>query len=171
MSVPLIQIVDENDNPVGQASIEEAQSKGLHHRIVRVIVESEDGTALLLQKRSTSMTTYPDCWDQSVGGHVDAGESYEEAAKRELYEELGVRAEIEEIGSYVTDSNFGSKILNRFNKVYRTVIPADTFIKPQDDEVSEVEWIGVKDLDDFINNNPDKITDGLQYIWTKYYSR
>lgn len=61
----------------------------LDHRAVHVLVHNAAG-ALLLQKRSLHKRVQPGCWDTSVGGHVDPGESYEEAALRELGEELGI---------------------------------------------------------------------------------
>ena len=48
-----------------------------------------DGRALLAH-RHPARRWYPDCWDL-VGGHVEAGESPEEAVRRECLEELGVR--------------------------------------------------------------------------------
>ena len=36
-----------------------------------------------------SKDTFPGCWDSSCSGHVDAGEDYVAAARRELGEELG----------------------------------------------------------------------------------
>ncbi|GAA2741205.1 hypothetical protein GCM10009868_06470 [Terrabacter aerolatus] len=48
-----------------------------------------DGHVLLVH-RHPSRRWYPDCWDL-VGGHVDAGESPQQAVERECLEELGVR--------------------------------------------------------------------------------
>ena len=45
--------------------------------------------AVLLQKRSLWKDRQPGKWDSSAAGPLDAGESYEEAAVRELKEELG----------------------------------------------------------------------------------
>lgn len=48
-----------------------------------------DGRALLAH-RHPARRWYPDCWDL-VGGHVEDGESAEQAVRRECLEELGVR--------------------------------------------------------------------------------
>lgn len=45
---------------------------------------------LLLAHRHPERRWYPDCWDL-VGGHVEPGETAEEAVVRECGEELGVR--------------------------------------------------------------------------------
>lgn len=45
---------------------------------------------MLLQKRSMQKKGWAGLWDVSAGGHVMAGESGEEAVRREAKEELGV---------------------------------------------------------------------------------
>jgi mutator protein MutT len=63
----------------------------LMHRVVHVLVFNDRGE-LLLQKRSMSKDVAPGKWDTSVGGHVDAGETINEALRREMEEELGITA-------------------------------------------------------------------------------
>ena len=48
---------------------------------------------IFLQRRSNAKQLFPGRWDLSATGHVQAGESREEAAIRELEEELGLRVE------------------------------------------------------------------------------
>jgi 16S rRNA (adenine1518-N6/adenine1519-N6)-dimethyltransferase len=45
-----------------------------------------------LQKRSIWKDRNPGIWDSSAAGHVDSGEDYLTAARRELREELGIEA-------------------------------------------------------------------------------
>ena len=47
------------------------------------------GGKVLLVKRSPSRAYYPGVWDL-FGGHVESGESLEDALRREVHEELGV---------------------------------------------------------------------------------
>lgn len=48
------------------------------------------GGRILLAHRHPDRRWYPDCWDL-VGGHIEPGESPEEAVARECREELDVR--------------------------------------------------------------------------------
>jgi isopentenyl-diphosphate delta-isomerase type 1 len=83
-----VDLVDENDHIVGVAERDEAHGK-LPHRAVHIFVFNSKGE-LFIQQRSLSRRGCPGMWDSSAAGHVDSGESYESAAKRELKEELGI---------------------------------------------------------------------------------
>ncbi len=99
MTDELQYIVDENDNVIGKASIDEAHTKHFLHRGAHVFIFNSKGH-LLLHKRSKKWT-FPNMWDSSAGGHVAYGSSYEETAKRELKEELGIEADLTEVGKIV----------------------------------------------------------------------
>jgi isopentenyl-diphosphate Delta-isomerase len=88
-----VDLVDERDTVVGVSTVGECLERGLLHRAVAVIVTRANGR-LLLQERSRRDQWHPGRWTLSSTGHVKKGESYEEAASRELMEELGLRAEL-----------------------------------------------------------------------------
>jgi isopentenyldiphosphate isomerase len=157
-----IQIVDDNDSPIGEATINEAYDKNLLHRVVYIIVEDHEGR-ILLQKRGPAVRSYPNRWDISSAGHVDAGESYEAAAKREMGEEIGVRGsfELQEIAYFRSDEKHSGRLLSRFNKIYRTVIPADSKLELQADEVAEVKWLEPAEVQQIITSRPDEVATGL----------
>ena len=85
-------LIDDNTGAViGRATRRECHGNPkLIHRSVRVIVYHPDGRSLLLQKRSASKDIFPGRWDMAVGGHVDSGETPDQAAVREMDEELGM---------------------------------------------------------------------------------
>jgi len=86
----IFDIVDDHDRVIGQAARSACHGNpALVHRVAHVLVfNSRD--EMLLQKRSLNKDVQPGKWDTSVGGHLDPGETYLEAAKREFQEELGV---------------------------------------------------------------------------------
>lgn len=165
---PPIQIVDDQDKPTGVASMQEAQEFGLRHRVVRVMLENEAGE-VLLQKRAASMLVYPNCWDNSAAGHVDAGEDYLQAAEREMQEEIGVSIRLQCVEIYKTSERRGDKVFNRFNAVYKGTIPKDTRFTLQPEEVSEVKWVSREELKQLIAQHPEQVTDGLEDVVKRYY--
>jgi isopentenyldiphosphate isomerase len=74
----------------------------LIHRSVHILVVHPETGRLLLQKRSPEKDTHPGQWDTSVGGHVNFGQSYEEAAIRETEEELGLVVGLEALEKLYT---------------------------------------------------------------------
>jgi len=81
-------IVDERDEVIGRDTRARIHARHDIHRGVHVFVVNAAGE-LLLQRRARTTRDYPRHWDASAGGQVAAGESYEQAAVRELEEELG----------------------------------------------------------------------------------
>ena len=86
-------VVDENDQVVGDAPRGEVHGNNLRHRAVHIFVFNRS-VELFLQKRSRRKDRHPLLWDSSAAGHVEAGEEYDETARRELEEELGVKTEL-----------------------------------------------------------------------------
>jgi isopentenyldiphosphate isomerase len=100
----LLDVIDDSDQVITQATRSDVHVRGLSHRGVHVFLFTPQGE-LLIQKRSADRSQYASLWDCSVSEHVKAGESYQEAARRGLQEELGV-------------SGIGIQPLVRFRLVY-----------------------------------------------------
>jgi isopentenyldiphosphate isomerase len=85
-------VVDEEGNEISRAprSVCHDGSSMLLHPVVHFHLFSKTGE-LFLQKRALTKDLLPGRWDTSVGGHINPGESPEEALKREAGEELGIK--------------------------------------------------------------------------------
>lgn len=131
----LFPLVDENCNVIGSATRRECHSGSmLLHPVVHLHVFSPDGE-LLLQKRSDDKDIQPGRWDTSVGGHVDLGETIEEALRREAGEELGLFGfEAKPLQPYVFQSAVERELVNPFV----AVVPKDYPFKFQREEISEI---------------------------------
>ena len=88
----LLDLVDDRNRVIGRVARRNVHGNpSLQHRAVHVFVMNKEGD-LFLQKRSTKKRVQPGKWDTSVGGHLEAGQTYEEAARKEAAEELGITA-------------------------------------------------------------------------------
>lgn len=146
-----IDIFDENNNPTGEIKEKNlAHEQGDFHRTAHIWIIN-DKNELLLQKRSASKKSHPNCWDISGAGHIRAGETVIQGAIRELKEELGVSVkenELEYIATIKSTKNsknmeFGYVYLVHLNKEIGEYIF-------EDEEVQEVKYIYYKDLEKMI---------------------
>ena len=65
---------------------------GRYHIISDILIRHRDGEFLLTQ-RDPNKNPYPGCLEASAGGSALAGETPEQAARREMQEETGLAAE------------------------------------------------------------------------------
>jgi len=112
----------------------------LMHRVVHILVFNNDG-ALLFQKRSMNKDVAPGKWDTSVGGHVNAGETIEEAARREMEEELGITScALKFLYSYIHSNPYETELVYTYSCIYAGGI------KFNQEEIDEVRFLGIVEI-------------------------
>ncbi len=138
----MLDIVDEADLVIGTASRAEVHGDpSLIHRVAHVLVFNTDGS-LYLQKRADSKEVQPGKWDTSVGGHVDSGEDYIEAAIREMHEEIGVsRVTPRRLYNYFHRNDYESELVTTFLVRWDGAISVDT------EEISEGRFWNPDEID------------------------
>lgn len=139
---------------------------GDYHRAVHVWIYAESTQELLLQRRADSKDSWPGLWDISSAGHISAGDSSLNTARRELHEELGVvlpKDAFESIFIFLEESvtNGGTFINNEYCDVYLVTtlepIPLEAFTL-QESEVSAVKYISFEEYRSKLANKD------LQYV-------
>ena len=98
-------LVDEEGCVIGSATRGECHNGSrLLHPVVHLHVFNSAGD-IYLQKRPEWKDIQPGKWDTAVGGHMDYGETPEQALRREVNEELGITDFVPEfVDKYVFDS-------------------------------------------------------------------
>ncbi len=96
----LLYRVNENDSVVGEVDRDYAHSNGILHRSGIVFLSRSD-RKILIQNRSSLKQIFPGRHDCSSSFHVKFGETYLEAAQRELNEETGVSATPTYVGKFL----------------------------------------------------------------------
>lgn len=161
----LFDVVDRDDQVVSQAPRREVHARNLLHRAVHVLVHDPAGR-LFLQRRSMSKDTFPGCWDSSCSGHVDAGEDYPIAARRELGEEIGLFDETLSLQPLLKLSA-SPETGHEFIQIFLLGPFAGTFdLNPE--EITEGRWVLPDELDVLIRENPAQIAGALRLLWSQH---
>ncbi|MDE6371018.1 MAG: NUDIX domain-containing protein [Duncaniella sp.] len=115
----ILPLVDIDGNIIGKATRGECHN-GSHllHPVVHLHLFDSVGR-LYMQKRPEWKDIQPGKWDTAVGGHIDFGETVDEALVREIREELGIDVEREKLcpqlqSRYVFDSDRESELVHVF---------------------------------------------------------
>ena len=161
----LFDVVDANDRVVRQAPRHEVHAQGLLHRAVHVLIHDGQGR-LFLQRRSKAKDTFPGCWDCSCTGHLDAGEDYETAARRELAEELGWHDDSLPLRP-VLRLTAGAETGQEFIQIY-LLGPSSGPFTLNVEEISEGRWILPEDLDGEVRQFPEKFAGALRFLWAEH---
>ncbi|MDD3347082.1 NUDIX domain-containing protein [Oscillibacter sp.] len=109
--------------------------------VVHVCVFGKDGR-LLIQQRAEKKRIWPGCWDVSVGGGVDAGETSRQGAEREVREELGYALDLTGRRASVTVQFPGG-----FDDFFLVVRDLDiSALTLQKEEVRQVRWATLEEV-------------------------
>ena len=159
--------VDENDNNIKKISRADAHKHGLLHRIAVVYLFNRKGEILVQERMDYG------AYDHSAAGHVDPGETYDEAIARELKEELGVEnVELHEVGITKSEEFQAgrNKHIRHILKIFECI--ADPVILNKD-EVRRVFWDDPLRVYKAMQNDPMNqvytggFKDSLRYILKK----
>ena len=143
----LVDIVDEQDQVIQTVPRRVMRSERLRHRAVFIAILDGEGR-LLVHRRSPLKDVWPSWCDIAVGGVVGAGESYQDAAYRELAEEVGI-SNVELIAFDSLESrSYDDDQVSLLARCYAVTSPGPfTF---DDGEIVEAWWVHRDGLDDLL---------------------
>lgn len=159
-------LVNPQDEVLGEMEKLQAHENGLLHRAFSVFVFNKKGE-MLLQKRASEKYHSPNQWTNACCSHPRLNESYKDAANRRLQEELGITCGLTEKFNFIYKADVGNGLWEHELDYVFTAIYEDTFaLNPE--EVSEIRYISINDLEKEILENPEHFTEWFKIIWTEY---
>src|SRR3989344_4745471 len=159
----VLEIVDNDNKVIGQATRGECYKKGLLYRAVNIFIYNSKGQ-VFLHKRSNKKLKYPLFWDLSCSEHVRVGESFEEAAKRGLKEELSIEIPLEEIiHLHRIDNNAGEYHDNELVVTFKGIYDGEFKFDPN--EVSEGKFFDIEELNELIKKDELQVTSWFLEDW------
>lgn len=162
----LVDVVDENDVVTATVTRRVVRAEVLRHRAVYIVVVSSR-REVLVHQRSFAKDVAPGWWDVAAGGVVGHGESYDEAAPRELVEELGIDAVLDPLNDGRYDDD-GAHIVGR-----AYVARHDGPFVFADGEIVAAHWVPLAEIDAHLAEPgrtwcPDSVAIALRPLLDRY---
>jgi isopentenyl-diphosphate delta-isomerase len=140
----------------------DVHARGLRHLAVSVFVLREG--KILLQRRALEKYHTPGLWANTCCTHPAWDEPAEACAQRRLAEELGITGlELVHCGQVSYRADVGNGMVeDECVEVFRADAPPGMRCTPNPDEVMEVRWLGLAELQQEIAARPELFTPWLR---------
>ncbi|WP_417429255.1 isopentenyl-diphosphate Delta-isomerase [Halpernia sp.] len=162
----LVVLVSPEDQVLGQMEKMKAHETGLLHRAFSVFLFNDKGE-MLLQKRASEKYHSPEQWTNAVCSHPKLNESYLDAANRRLSEELGINTDLKEKFNFIYKAEVGKNLWeHELDHVFVGNFEGD--FKLNKNEVSEIRYISLKDLENEMQEKPENFTEWFKIILKEY---
>jgi len=164
-------LVDEHDNPLGEAEKLAAHEQALCHRAFSIFIlrNGENGIETLLQQRHPDKYHCGGLWTNSCCSHPRPGETILQAGQRRLKEELGFNVELTEVGMFHYIAKFDNGLTE--NEVDHVLVGwyekevNHEYINPL--EVANTRWQTLTSLQQALQETPENFTPWLSQALVK----
>lgn len=164
----LVVLVNPQDEVLGLMEKMQAHENGILHRAFSVFLFNEKGE-MLLQKRAEEKYHSPNQWTNACCSHPRDNESYLHAAQRRLKEELGIKTDLTERFHFIYKADVGQNLWeHELDYVFTGEYNGNFNLNS--DEVSEIKYISISDLNTDIRQHPEQYTEWFKIIWAEYRS-
>lgn len=153
-------LVNEKDHATGIAEKMTAHQQALCHRAFSIFIfrEKKGALELLIQQRQKDKYHCGGLWTNTCCSHPQPGESLLTAAERRLKEEIDIYVPLRYKGFFHYIAKFDNQLTeNEVDHVFVGYDSTENF-SPNTEEVAELRWVKVKDLQQELTNNPQSYT-------------
>ena len=159
-------LVNPEDQVLGLMEKQQAHINSLLHRAFSVFLFNSKGE-MLLQKRASGKYHSPLKWTNAVCSHPRIEETYLEGAKRRLKEELGIEADLSEKFSFIYKADVGNALWeHELDHVFVGTFEDEFHLNQE--EVEEVRYITIENLDREMSEHPENFTEWFKIILEEY---
>jgi isopentenyldiphosphate isomerase len=155
----ILDVVNDNDEIIGQAERDEVHREGLLCRLVYVCFYTSD-KKVILQKRSATKKNDPEKLTTTVSGHVGSGQNYLEAAIRETLEETGIKVmadDLNNLGVIRADYVQGDYLSHAMRGFFAYKFDGDiSDLKIEEGDGAGFVSFHIDELEDRLQNTPDE---------------
>ncbi len=144
-----IHIVNENDELIEYKDKKDRNPKEIC-RVSALWITAPNGDILLAQ-RSFKKKDAPGLWGPAVAGTVEEGETYESNIIKEAKEEIGLVDLKPVLGPKIRRSTTHEY----FSQWFTVTVASDYPFVKQDEEVEEIKWFSVEELDKLFKEKPE----------------
>jgi isopentenyldiphosphate isomerase len=130
----LVDRLDDNGRVIGTIARRDLRGRRIPHRYAYLLLFNRRGQ-LFIHQRTATKATHPGYWDVCIGGLPSAGESFDDAMRREAEEEIGVVLEPEQLFPF----SYADARSIVFGMVYRAVHDGPFRFQPE--EVARGEFV------------------------------
>ena len=164
-----VQLVDDQDNPIGVMEKILAHQKGELHRALSVLILNSNNE-LLLQRRALGKYHSPGLWTNTCCSHPYPGEDSFEAAKRRLQEEMGMSADLNFVFKFQYKCDFDNGLIeHELDHVFIGVTDDTPHINT--DEAMAFSWVSIEDLEESMKKTPNDYTFWFKLIIQDYRNK
>ena len=129
---------------------DELKKRMFKHK-VSLIIPRNTNSKFILGKRAKDKFPFADTWCCAIGGKVSAGETYENAAIREMIEESSHSTELEKVCDFNYDKSDYQAIFRVFT-TKKNISVND--LKANPEEIQYFDSFNIKEIKEMIKNNP-----------------
>lgn len=146
-------LVDLQDNCIGSAPKLEAHRRHLLHRAFSVFLM--DGDSMLIHRRNPGKYHSGGLWTNSCCSHPRYGEELTDSVHRRMLQELGIDTPVEELFHFVYYRDYGDLAEYELDHVFLGNFPRDKEIPFDPEEIAEIRWISVDELEQDMLAHPE----------------
>lgn len=169
-------LVNNDDEEIGYGEKIQVHLQGQLHRAFSLFIVNKD-QEVLIQKRALSKYHSGGLWTNACCSHPRKGESIEMSIRKRVLDELGMDIsasivyEIRKLGQFKYFKQFDKCAEHEIDHVFLMSVNYRGELQPNPDETSEIKWMDLWDLGDWMLSNPEDFTAWFFAVYNMYIRR